>query len=260
MRVNILKYVFFSIIICFFEYAQNELYTVNERNICLGRNVINFRSNRVLADADNQLNLNDFYQSTLSLANQLNEYNDYDDDKEISFLRNTIDSHIKKHQENNTLPDINSLDKKTKKVIRKLQKELEEVKKELNNKSNSEMTTKLTQEEITKTDENNSVSEDEDFNQLENEVNTLETENNQIDFSNNNFKDKQKLKKMVKGLIIRGLLIVLFSLAIALSGFINITFVIIGIGISIETIIKFYQCVKLALKVYRKPKKSKTSK
>ncbi|ETB57312.1 hypothetical protein YYC_04820 [Plasmodium yoelii 17X] len=64
MRVSILKFVFFSIIICFFEYAQNELYYVNERKIYLERNIPNFRNNKILADADNQLDLNSAYNKT----------------------------------------------------------------------------------------------------------------------------------------------------------------------------------------------------
>ncbi|CDU16358.1 hypothetical protein YYC_05049 [Plasmodium yoelii 17X] len=54
MRVNILKYVLFTIVICSFEYAKNELYYVNERSTCLERNVINFRNNRILADPYNK--------------------------------------------------------------------------------------------------------------------------------------------------------------------------------------------------------------
>ncbi|CDU16361.1 fam-b protein [Plasmodium yoelii] len=45
---------FFSSIICFFEYAQNELYYANERSTCLKRNVINFRNNTILADPYNK--------------------------------------------------------------------------------------------------------------------------------------------------------------------------------------------------------------
>ncbi|CDU16368.1 hypothetical protein YYC_05064 [Plasmodium yoelii 17X] len=245
MRVNILKFVFFSIIICFFEYTKNEL--------CLERNIINFRNNRILAYADNQFDLNEFYQSTLSLANQLNDYND--DNEEIKFLRNAIDSHIKKHEENNTLPDINSLDKRTKKLILKLRKELEEVKKELDNIGDSEITIKqILDKRITKTDENNSVSEGENYNQLENEVNSLETEYNQVDLSSNNhFENKKKLNKMLKGLIVRGLLMILLSFAVLLSGWMQIPFAIIGIAVSIETFVRCYQYVKLFFKVYKMP-------
>ncbi|SCL88449.1 Protein of unknown function (DUF2031), putative, partial [Plasmodium chabaudi chabaudi] len=114
MRVNILKYAFFSIIICSFEYAENELYFMNERNIYLERNIINLINNRILADADNQFDLYDFYESTSSIANQ---FSDFDHDEEMIRLRNIIDSHIKKHKENNTLPNLNNADKKTKKLI-----------------------------------------------------------------------------------------------------------------------------------------------
>ncbi|SCL82936.1 Protein of unknown function (DUF2031), putative [Plasmodium chabaudi adami] len=131
MRTNILNFVFFSIIICSFEYAQNELYFINERNIYLERNIINLINNRILADADNQFDLYDFYQSTSSIANQFSDCDD--DDEEMIRLRNIIDSHIKKHKENNTLPNLNNADKKTKKLIYELQKELEETKKEVDN-------------------------------------------------------------------------------------------------------------------------------
>ncbi|SCL89515.1 fam-b protein [Plasmodium chabaudi chabaudi] len=102
---------------------------VYKRSIYLERNVINFRNNMILADADSQFDLYDFYQSTSSLANQFNDYND-DDDK-ITNLRNIIDSHIKKHKESNILPNLNHVDKKTKILIRKLRKELEETQKGL---------------------------------------------------------------------------------------------------------------------------------
>ncbi|CDS44096.1 fam-b protein [Plasmodium yoelii] len=249
MRVNIFKFVFFSIIICFFEYIKNELYYANERTICFERNIINFRNNRTLAYADNQLNLNDFYQSTLSLANKLNDYND--DNEEIIYIRSAIDSHIKMHKENTKLPDINSLDKRTKKIIRKLQKELEEVKKELDNIGDSEITIKqIRDKRITKTYENNSVSEGEYYNQLENEVNFVETKHNQVYLSSNNhFENKQKLNKMLKGLIVRGLLMTLLSLAVLLSGWIQIPFAIIGVVLSIETFVKCYRYIKLFFKV-----------
>ncbi|EAA19320.1 hypothetical protein [Plasmodium yoelii yoelii] len=136
MRISILKFVFFSIIICSFEYAKNELYFVNERSICLERNITKFRNNRILADVDNQFDLNDFYQSTLSLVDQ---FNDCNDDEEITNLRNIIDSQIKKHKESNTLPDLNNVDKKTKKLIHGLHKEIEEFKKELDNKGDNEL-------------------------------------------------------------------------------------------------------------------------
>ncbi|VEV54907.1 Plasmodium exported protein, unknown function, partial [Plasmodium vinckei vinckei] len=80
MKANILNCVFFSIIICFFEYAKKELYFINERKIYLERNIINFKNNRILADAYKQFDLNNFYESTLNLANQFNDYNDDDED------------------------------------------------------------------------------------------------------------------------------------------------------------------------------------
>ncbi|VTZ70662.1 fam-b protein [Plasmodium chabaudi chabaudi] len=163
---------FFSIIICFFEYGKKELYYVNERSIYIGRNIINFRNNRTLADADNQFDLNNFYESTLILANQFNDCND--GDGEITKLRNDIDSHIKNHKENNTLPNLNNVDKKTKKLIYELQKEFEEVKKDLDNKRNGELETQPIQnKKIIKKDKNISVSKHERFKQWENYENAL---------------------------------------------------------------------------------------
>ncbi|CXI58821.1 fam-b protein [Plasmodium berghei] len=235
MKVRILKIFFFSIIICFFEYVKNELYFVNDRGIYLEMNVINFRNNRILVYADNEIDLNEFYQSTLSLASQLGDC--VEGNKEISHLRNIIDSHIKKHKENATLPNLNNLDKRTKKIIYKLQKELEEVKKELDNKSNSEITTKLIQDKIiTKTGENNSVSEYEDFKQLEN---------------------IRKMDKLYKGLKLRAMLVVFLSLVIILSGSINIAFFIMSLLLSVETFIRSYQYIKLLFKLYKRLRKSK---
>ncbi|VTZ76143.1 fam-b protein [Plasmodium yoelii] len=218
MRISILKYVLFSIIICFFEYAPNEL--------CLERDVINFRNNRILADADNRFDLNSFYQSTLSLANQLNDYND--DDEEIIYIRNAINSQIKKHKESNTLPDLNNVDKKTKKLIGELRKELEEVKKELDNKRNSEIAIQPIQDKrITKKDENISVSEYEDFNKLENEENFLESEDdnfedeyNKIKSSNNykKFKINGKIKKHEKKLFKKMMIFMVSQFLIVVSG------------------------------------------
>ncbi|CAD2112567.1 fam-b protein [Plasmodium vinckei] len=112
MIISIFKFVLFLIIICSFEYAPNELHFVNERSIYLGRDIIKFKNNRILADAGNQFDLNNFYESTFSLANQFNDCND--DDKEITNLRNAVDSHIKEHKESNTLPNLNTVDKKRK--------------------------------------------------------------------------------------------------------------------------------------------------
>ncbi|CAD2090648.1 fam-b protein [Plasmodium vinckei brucechwatti] len=176
MRVNILNVVFLSIIICSFGLGKNELYFINGRNIYLEKNITNFRNNRILADADNQFDLNNFYESTLSLVNQFSDCND--DDEEITNLRNIIDSHIKKHKENNTLPNLNNLDRKTKKLIHKIQKELNEAKKELDNIGNGELKIQpIYDKRIIKKDENNFVSEQEDFKQLENYENIFEIGN-----------------------------------------------------------------------------------
>ncbi|ETB56406.1 hypothetical protein YYC_05834 [Plasmodium yoelii 17X] len=242
MRISILKYVL-SIVICSFEYAKNELY--------LERNITNFRNNRILADVDNRFDLNDFYQSTLSLENQLNDYND--DNEEIIYIRSAIDSHIKKHNESNTLPDLNNVDKKTKKLVNELRTELEEVKKELDNIGDSEITIKhIRDKRITKTYENNSVSEGEYYNQLKNEVNSLETEYKQFDFSNNHFENKQKLNKMLKGLIMRGLLMMFLSLAILLSGWIQIPFVIIDFNLIYNHLVFIIILNKLNLNIFIK--------
>ncbi|CDU17350.1 fam-b protein [Plasmodium yoelii] len=208
MRFNILKYVFFSIIICSFEYAKNELYLVNERTICFERNIKIFRNNRTLADADNQFDLNEFYQSTLSLASQFNDCND--GNKEIAHLRNIIDSYIKKHKERSTILNLKNVDSKAKKLINKFRKELEELTKELDNEMNDELTIQPTHDKIIiKKDENSSVSEHEELKQLENYKNSsvseheefkqLENdENNEIaSSSNNKLKIRRKLKKEV---------------------------------------------------------------
>ncbi|ETB59948.1 hypothetical protein YYC_03298 [Plasmodium yoelii 17X] len=250
MRVSILKYVIFSIVIWSFEYPKNELYYANERTICFENNITNFRNNRILADADNRFDLNSFYESTLSLANQFNEYND--DDEEITKLRNIIDSHIKKHEESNTLPDLKNLDKKTKKLIHGLHKEIEETKKELDNIKNN----KLAIESI----ENNSVSE-EDFKQLENERNIVANEHHENDSSiEYELKNKRKLKKMIKGLMLRVVLLMGLILALSIPGWIQIVFIIMNVALSIETIIRLYQYIKLCFKVYKISKKTKTSK
>ncbi|SCL83656.1 fam-b protein, partial [Plasmodium berghei] len=142
-----------------------ELYFVNDRGICLERDVINFRNNRILVDVDNQFDLNNFYESTLSLINQFND--DNDDDEEIIYLRNSIDSHIKMHEENNTLPDLKNVDKKTEQLIDELRKELEDVTKELDNKRSGAVAMQfLHDKRIIKKDENSSVSEHEDLKQL----------------------------------------------------------------------------------------------
>ncbi|SCL84972.1 Protein of unknown function (DUF2031), putative [Plasmodium chabaudi adami] len=89
MRANILNFVFFSIIICSFEYAKNILHFINESSICLERDIINLENNRILAGAENQFDLNNFYGSNLTLADQLNDYKDdyEDDDDEVIGFR-----------------------------------------------------------------------------------------------------------------------------------------------------------------------------
>ncbi|CAD2096378.1 Plasmodium exported protein, unknown function [Plasmodium vinckei brucechwatti] len=184
MKANILNFVFFSIIICFFGYGKNELYFINKRSICLERNVTNFRNNRELSDVDNQFDLNDFYQSTFSLVNQLNDCND--DDEEITNLRNAIDSHIKNHKENNTLPNLNNLDGKTKKLIYKIQKELNEAKKELDNIGNDELSIQPIQDKrVIKKNENNFEIDNNKFNNEYNEIKSINNYNilNKLDLS-----------------------------------------------------------------------------
>ncbi|CAD2099735.1 fam-b protein [Plasmodium vinckei lentum] len=152
MKPGILKFVFFSIIICSFEYAKNELYYVNERRIYLERNIINFRNNRILADRDSQFDLNNFYESTLSLTDQLNDCND--GDKNIINIRNLINSHIKKYKESNKLPNLNNVDEKTRREIHELQKELGKVKKELDSIRNDKLAIQPIQDKrITKKDD-----------------------------------------------------------------------------------------------------------
>ncbi|CDU19201.1 hypothetical protein YYC_04143 [Plasmodium yoelii 17X] len=200
MRISILKFVFFSIIICFFEYAKNEL--------CLERNIKFFRNNRILADIDNQFDLSDFYQSTLSLVNRFNNGNDYNDgnddndysdyEEEIMHLRDTLDSHIKMHKENNTSSDLNNVDNnKAKKLIDELRKELEEAKKELDNRRNGELEIQpLHNKRITKKNENIYVSEHEDFKQLEIYENVLENKNTNFEDKYNEITSKENYKKL----------------------------------------------------------------
>ncbi|CAD2099532.1 fam-b protein [Plasmodium vinckei brucechwatti] len=189
MKVSIFKFVFFPFIICFFEYAKKELYFINGGNIYLERNIINFKNNRILADAGKEFDLNYFYESTLSLANQFSDY--IDNDEKIKNLRNTIDSRIKKHKRSNISPNLNNIDEKTKNLIYELQKELEEVKKELDNIRNGKIQTQPIQNKrIIINDENISVSEHESFSQLKNGGNLLDRKHNEVVSSS-----KNKLKK-----------------------------------------------------------------
>ncbi|SCL98400.1 Protein of unknown function (DUF2031), putative [Plasmodium chabaudi chabaudi] len=253
MRVSILKLFCFSVIICSFEYAKNELYYVNERSIYLERNVINFRNNRILADPDNQFDLYDFYQSTLSLANQ---FSDYIDDDEITNLRNDIASRIKNHKENNTLPNLNNLDKKTKKFIHELQKELEETKKELDNIRNSELGIQPTQDKrIIKKDENNFVSEHENFKHLENEGNFLKIEDYNFEdkyheiTSSDIYKEKKycrKLRKAGINIFKNMVLFIVGSVVIVSSGSFDVAILLVPYMISI--ISKMWTFLKLSRK------------
>ncbi|VTZ68600.1 fam-b protein [Plasmodium chabaudi chabaudi] len=210
MQVNILILVFFSIIICSFEYAENELYFMNERNIYLERNIINLINNRILADADNQFDLYDFYESTLSLANQ---FSDFDHDEEMIRLRNIIDSHIKKHKENNTLPNLNNADKKTKKLIYELQKELEETKKEIDNIRINELEIQPMQDKRIIINNNNFLEADDDKFRIE----YLKNESRDY-YSKLKEASKYKTSKSKRNLIIKAMLWTIAFFVIVASG------------------------------------------
>ncbi|CAD2102399.1 fam-b protein [Plasmodium vinckei] len=254
MRARVLKFVLFSIIICSFEYVQNELYFIYERNICLERNVPNFRNNRILADPDNYFDLNDFYQSTFSLVNQLNDCND--DDEEITNLRNMIDSHIKKDNEGNILLDLNNVDRKAKKLIHKLRNELEKVKKEIDNIRNGELETQPVQNKrITIKNENNSVSEHEDFNELENyetawedEYDDFEDEYNEITSSNSykEIKINEKIKITGRKYVVESVAYIIACFTFLGAGGIYVALLHIPYIVSLIT--KLYKLVKMELK------------
>ncbi|VEV57129.1 fam-b protein [Plasmodium vinckei vinckei] len=217
MRASILKYVLFSIIICSFEYSQNRLYFVNERNIYLEKNITKFGNNRGLADVDNQFDLNNFYESTLSLANQLNDCNN---DKEMACLRNMIDSHVQNHRESNTLPNLNNVDEETKKVIHELQKELEKVKKELDKKEDKELVTQTIQnKKIIKNDENVSESKHEYFKKSKIKGKMLKGIHNLLSSSDNNeLNINSEIKKIRKKIFVKIMLLFGFSLAFIITG------------------------------------------
>ncbi|SCL82206.1 fam-b protein [Plasmodium chabaudi chabaudi] len=210
MQVNILILVFFSIIICSFEYAENELYFMNERNIYLERNIINLINNRILADADNQFDLYDFYESTLSLANQ---FSDFDHDEEMIRLRNIIDSHIKKHKENNTLPNLNNADKKTKKLIYELQKELEETKKEIDNIRINELEIQPMQDKRVIKSNNNFLEADDDKFRIEYLKNVSRDYYSELKEAS-----KYKTSKSKRNLIIKAMLWTIAFFGIVASG------------------------------------------
>ncbi|CAD2085939.1 fam-b protein [Plasmodium vinckei lentum] len=223
MRIGIFKFVLFSIIICSFEYGRNELYYANERSIYLERNVINFRNNRILADADNQFDLNNFYESTLSLANQFSDY--IGDDDEITNLRNAIDSRIKKHKGSNISPNLNNVDEKTKRLIYELQKELEEVKKKLDNIRNGELAIQpMHDKRITEKDEN--------ILGAKNEYNEITSSNNYMEFQIN-----RKLKKSEKKIIVASLtFIVSFFTLLALGGNLLLLLLIPSVGFILKSL------------------------
>ncbi|CAD2088809.1 fam-b protein [Plasmodium vinckei lentum] len=203
MRSNILKHVFFSIIICSFEYAQNEICFINKRTKYIESNITYFRNNRILADPDNQFDLSNFHELTLSIVNQLIEYNN--DDKEMTNIHNTIVPYINKHKESGTLPDLNKVHIALKLLLHAHQKELEKLKKELDNLKNDELETQRVHDKrILKKDENNSVSEHKNFEQLKNKGISSKEKHNKIDSSSNNeLKNNAKLesvKKKVKAL------------------------------------------------------------
>ncbi|SBW38120.1 fam-b protein, partial [Plasmodium berghei] len=218
-----------------------ELYFVNDRGICLERNVINFRNNRILAYIDNQFDLNEFYQSTLSLASQLGDY--VEGNKEIAHLRNIIDSHIKKHKGSNTSLDFKNVDSKTKKLINECRKELEELKKKIADKTNGELAIQpILDKKIIKKNGNSSVSEHENFKQLENEGNFLgidddnfEDEYNEITSSSNykKFKIDRKLKKENKKLFKKFMVFMVAHFAIVASGWGYLILLVIPYTISI---------------------------
>ncbi|KEG01399.1 hypothetical protein YYE_03495 [Plasmodium vinckei vinckei] len=201
MKVSILNLFCFQLLF--------EFYFINERNIYLERNIINFKNNRILADADNQFDFNHFYESTLSLTNQLNDYND--DDEDIIYLRNIIDSHIKKYKESNTTPNLNNVDGKTKKLLHKIQKELNEAKKELDNERNGELSIQPIQDKRV-------IKKSENIFEIEN--NKFHNEYNKITLSNcyKKFKKFSKSKKSKKNIIIKVMLLI------------ATVFVIIGLG------------------------------
>ncbi|CAD2085080.1 fam-b protein [Plasmodium vinckei brucechwatti] len=247
MRASILKFVLFSIVICSFEYAPNGSNFVNERIIYLERNVINFRNNRILADADKQLDLNDFYNSTLELANHLNDCND---DKEMACLRNMIDSHANKNNESNTLPDLNNVDEETKKLIHELQKELEKVKKELDKKGDKELATQTIQnKKIIKKDENASELKYGDFKQLKKEGDSLKEKNNEIASSGNNeLKNKPELNKPIRKLLKKAMLLIGASYVFILAAGFGVPFLLLFTMISFGTIKKLWKHVKVDFK------------
>ncbi|SCL83849.1 fam-b protein [Plasmodium chabaudi adami] len=211
MGINILNFVLFSIIICSFGYAKNELCVVNGINVYLERNIINSRNNRILADVDTQFDLNNFYESTLSLVNQFSDY--IDDDKEMIRLRNIIDSHMTKHKENNALPNLNNINRGTKKLINKIQKELNETKKELDNKKIGKLSTQPIHDKRIIINNNNFLEVDDDkflIEYLKNESSDYYSELKEA--------SKYKISKSERNLIIKAMLWTIAFFVIVASG------------------------------------------
>ncbi|SCL92937.1 fam-b protein [Plasmodium chabaudi chabaudi] len=263
MRISILNFVFFSIIICSFEYAKNILHFINESNVYLERNIINLENNRILANADNQFDLNNFYESTLTLADQFNDYKDNyedddDDDEVIKKIQNIIDSHREKDKRNNTLPNLNNVDKKTKKLIHELRTELDGVKKELDNIKNNKLAIQPIQDKrIVNRREVTSVSNHEGHNGSEYLRVITANEQNAV---NTTAYDKliniRKLNKKRKGLYVRAGILIALSILVHVPG---INLWVMGtliVGLSAETLFRCYQFRKLGLKIYKAPKKN----
>ncbi|VEV55376.1 fam-b protein [Plasmodium vinckei vinckei] len=183
MIIKILKYVLFSVITCYFEYAKKELYFINEGNIYLERNIINFKNSRILADADNQFDLNNFYEST-------------------------------KYKGSNTTPNLNNVDGKTKKLIHKIQKELNEAKKELNNERNGELSIQPIQDKrvIKKSEHIFKIDEDK-----------INDKYNKITLSNcyKKLKKISKSKKSKKNIIIKVMLLIATLFVVIALGMMN---------------------------------------
>ncbi|SCM19237.1 fam-b protein [Plasmodium chabaudi adami] len=208
-------YMFYINLILMFRVS--ELYFVNE-SIYLERAAINFRNSRMLADIDNQLNLNKLYQSPLSRANQFNGYNDAD--KKIANLQNIIDPHIEKDKENNTLLDLDNIDEEKKKLIYELRKEIEEEQKKFASSRNNRLAMySIQNRSITKMDDNNYISEQNNYN-LENEGNGFEAKDDHFEAKDNEIisrdnymesKNNGKFKKILRvmGIIATGLAIIL---------------------------------------------------
>ncbi|SCL87570.1 fam-b protein [Plasmodium chabaudi adami] len=266
MRISILNFVFFSIIICSFEYAKNILHFINESNVYLERNIINLENNRILANADNQFDLNNFYESTLTLADQFNDYKDNyedddDDDEVIKKIQNIIDSHREKDKGSNTLPNLNNVDKKTKKLIHKLRTELDEAKKELDNIRNNKLAIQPIQDKrIANRREVASVSNHEGHNGLEYLKLIKANEQNAVNTTvDDRLKDIREIKRRRKGLYVRAGILIVLSILVHVPGVNLWVFGTIIVGLSAETLFRCYQFRKLGLKIYKVSKNNQKS-